>query len=165
MARRSARASGGISVGARLGALGALLAILFGLMAVTGTWTPKLGLDLQGGTSVILTPRSVTGGSIDDSALNKAVDVIRSRVDGLGVAEAEVRRTGGTIEISVPGRGSRSNAKGSPEPRNHREERATAAKNAPARGVTHHRRDIWSSRYARAPRSQTTPEPKPAGVT
>ncbi|EFC83784.1 protein translocase subunit SecD [Parafrankia sp. EUN1f] len=105
MARRSARASGGISVGARLGALGALLAILFGLMAVTGTWTPKLGLDLQGGTSVILTPRSVTGGSIDDSALNKAVDVIRSRVDGLGVAEAEVRRTGGTIEISVPGRG------------------------------------------------------------
>ncbi|KPM55559.1 preprotein translocase subunit SecD [Frankia sp. R43] len=105
MARRSARASGGISVGARLGALGALLAILFGLMAVTGTWTPKLGLDLQGGTSVILTPRSVTGGSIDDSALNKAVDVIRSRVDGLGVAEAEVRRTGDTIEISVPGRG------------------------------------------------------------
>ncbi|MCK9900805.1 protein-export membrane protein SecD [Parafrankia colletiae] len=105
MARRSARASGGISVGARLGALGALLAVLYGLMALTSTWTPKLGLDLQGGTSVILTPRSVTGGSVDDSALNKAVDVIRERVDGLGVAEAEVRRAGDTIEIAVPGRG------------------------------------------------------------
>lgn len=74
-------------------------------MALTSTWTPKLGLDLQGGTSVILTPRSVTGGSVDDSALNKAVDVIRERVDGLGVAEAEVRRAGDTIEIAVPGRG------------------------------------------------------------
>ncbi len=74
-------------------------------MALTSTWTPKLGLDLQGGTSVILTPRSVTGGSVDDSALDKAVDVIRERVDGLGVAEAEVRRAGDTIEIAVPGRG------------------------------------------------------------
>lgn len=74
-------------------------------MAVTGVWTPKLGLDLQGGTSVILTPRSITGGSVDNGALNKAVDIIRERVDGLGVAEAEVRRAGNTIEISVPGRG------------------------------------------------------------
>src|SRR5690606_10000438 len=105
LARRSARAPGGVSVSARLGLLGALLALLYGLMALYGTWTPRLGLDLQGGTSVILTPRSTTGGSVTSGALDKAVDIIRQRVDGLGVAEAEVRRTGETIEISVPGRG------------------------------------------------------------
>ncbi|HMA46181.1 MAG TPA: protein translocase subunit SecD, partial [Frankiaceae bacterium] len=75
-------------------------------MALTGTFTPKLGLDLRGGTSVILTPRStVAGGKVDSGAVDKAVDVIRQRVNGLGVAEAEVKRAGDRIEISVPGRG------------------------------------------------------------
>ncbi|WP_250279691.1 protein translocase subunit SecD [Frankia sp. Cppng1_Ct_nod] len=75
-------------------------------MALTGTWTPRLGLDLQGGTSVILTPRSTEAGrAVDSGAVDKAVDIIRERVNGLGVAEAEVKRNGTQIEISVPGRG------------------------------------------------------------
>ncbi|WP_250291489.1 protein translocase subunit SecD, partial [Frankia sp. CiP1_Cm_nod1] len=75
-------------------------------MALTSTWTPKLGLDLQGGTSVILTPRSTEPGKgVDSGAVNKAVDIIRERVNGLGVAEAEVKRNNTQIEISVPGRG------------------------------------------------------------
>nr|WP_239380544.1 protein translocase subunit SecD [Frankia sp. CIT1] len=75
-------------------------------MALTGTWTPKLGLDLQGGTSVILTPRSTEPGKgVDSGAVDKAVDIIRERVNGLGVAEAEVKRNNTQIEISVPGRG------------------------------------------------------------
>ena len=36
--------------------LAVLVAGLIGLMAVSGTWTPKLGLDLQGGTTITLTP-------------------------------------------------------------------------------------------------------------
>ncbi|EIV93222.1 protein translocase subunit SecD [Frankia sp. QA3] len=105
MARGSARASTGSSVWTRLGVLGGLLVVLYGLMAATGNWTPRLGLDLQGGTSVILTPRATTGSSVDSGAVNQAVDIIRQRVDGLGVAESEVHRTGNQIEISVPGRG------------------------------------------------------------
>lgn len=90
----------------RLGILGGTLVVLYGSMALTGTLTPKLGLDLRGGTSVILTPRSaVAGGKVDSGAVDKAVDVIRQRVNGLGVAEAEVKRAGNRIEISVPGRG------------------------------------------------------------
>jgi len=105
LARGSARASGGISVWTRLGILGGLIVILYGLMAGTGNWKPRLGLDLQGGTSVILTPRAVQGSRVDSGAINQAVDIIRQRVDGLGVAESEVHRTGNQIEISVPGRG------------------------------------------------------------
>lgn len=105
MARRSARVSAGTSAWTRLGILGGLFALLYGLMAVTGTWTPRLGLDLQGGTSVILTPRATGGQSVNSGAINQAVDIIRQRVDGLGVAESEVHRTGNQIEISVPGRG------------------------------------------------------------
>ncbi|MCM3885156.1 protein translocase subunit SecD, partial [Frankia sp. R82] len=105
MARRSARVSAGTSAWTRLGILGGLFALLYGLMAATGTWTPRLGLDLQGGTSVILTPRATGGQSVNSGAINQAVDIIRQRVDGLGVAESEVHRTGNQIEISVPGRG------------------------------------------------------------
>ncbi|THJ76243.1 protein translocase subunit SecD [Candidatus Frankia alpina] len=105
MARGSARASAGGSVWTRLGVLGGLFVVLYGLMAGTGNWTPRLGLDLQGGTSVILTPRATTGSAVDSGAVDQAVDIIRQRVDGLGVAESEVHRTGNQIEISVPGRG------------------------------------------------------------
>ena len=83
-----------------------MLAVLYGIMALIGTFTPRLGLDLQGGTSVILTPRSTQAGQkVDGGAVDKAVDIIRQRVDGLGVAESEVKRNGNQIEISVPGRG------------------------------------------------------------
>ncbi len=90
----------------RIGVLSGLLVLLYGVMALTGTWTPKLGLDLQGGTSVILTPRSTEAGrGVDSGAVDKAVDIIRERVNGLGVAEAEVKRNNTQIEIAVPGRG------------------------------------------------------------
>ena len=79
-----------------------------------GAWTfwpgqsaaPKLGLDLRGGTQVTLTPR-VTEGVISDSQLTQAVEIIRQRVNGLGVAEAEVSTQGtgesASILVSIPG--------------------------------------------------------------
>lgn len=83
-----------------------MLAVFYAIMALTGTFSPRLGLDLQGGTSVILTPRPTQEGQkINGGAVDKAVDIIRQRVDGLGVAESEVKRNGNQIEISVPGRG------------------------------------------------------------
>ena len=68
-------------------------------------YSPRLGLDLEGGTSIILTPRVAPGetGKITRQALDRAVEIIRSRVDSFGVAEAEVTTAGNNIVISVPG--------------------------------------------------------------
>jgi len=60
---------------------------------------PALGLDLQGGASVTMTPV----GEVEDAALTVAVDIIRQRVDSLGVAEPEIIRQGNTIVVNLPG--------------------------------------------------------------
>lgn len=80
------------------------LLVAFGsLGAVLATHTsPKLGLDLEGGTSVILTATSDT--DISNETLQKTVDIIRDRVNGLGVSEADVTAQGGTnIQVQLPG--------------------------------------------------------------
>src|SRR4051812_29479069 len=76
-------------------------------MYATGETTPQLGLDLRGGTQVTLEPKIVpcVTGKITKSGVAKAVDIIRQRVNGLGVAEAEVATEGNNIVISVPGKG------------------------------------------------------------
>lgn len=82
------------------------------LAAALAVWTwlpadhsPHLGLDLRGGTQVTLTPQGTS--AITDSQLNQAVDIIRQRVNGLGVAEADVTTQGSgsnaAIVVSVPG--------------------------------------------------------------
>ncbi len=60
---------------------------------------PVLGLDLQGGISIVLFPVAGT----DVSGLNTAADIIRNRVDALGIAEPDVQRQGGTIVVNLPG--------------------------------------------------------------
>ena len=60
---------------------------------------PALGLDLQGGASVTMTPV----GEVDPAALTVAVDIIRQRVDSIGVAEPEIIRQGNTIVVNLPG--------------------------------------------------------------
>ena len=60
---------------------------------------PVLGLDLQGGISVVLAPV----GTPKPDAINKAVDIIRNRVDSLGVAEPEISRQGDLIIVDLPG--------------------------------------------------------------
>jgi preprotein translocase subunit SecD len=72
-------------------------------MFATGATSPRLGLDLQGGTSVVLQPRVSGGGEVTDEALSQAVDIIRQRVNGLGVTEADVQTQGDNIVVSVPG--------------------------------------------------------------
>jgi len=65
---------------------------------------PLLGLDLQGGASVVLEPdQPADGSTISEETLDQAVDIIRNRVDGLGVREPEVTRQGETILVQIPG--------------------------------------------------------------
>lgn len=61
--------------------------------------SPALGLDLQGGVSVTLQPV----GEYEANALDVAVEIIRQRVDSLGVAEPEIIRQGGTVVVNLPG--------------------------------------------------------------
>ena len=60
---------------------------------------PALGLDLQGGASVTMTPI----GTYEEAALTVAVDIIRQRVDAIGVAEPEIIRQGKTVVVNLPG--------------------------------------------------------------
>lgn len=61
--------------------------------------SPSLGLDLQGGASVTLIP----DGEYDEVAIGVAVEVIRQRVDSIGVAEPEIIRQGSTVVVNLPG--------------------------------------------------------------
>ncbi len=68
------------------------------------SWTPKLALDLEGGTEIILAPQVQDGVTITEEQLTQAVSIIRQRVDAAGVSESEVSTQGGTnIVVSIPG--------------------------------------------------------------
>lgn len=90
-----------------------LLAIIIGLTALiavgsltdeNASFTPKLALDLQGGTQVILSPLLLDGDAVTTEQLDQAVSIIRQRVDASGVSEAQVVTQGDrNIIVSIPG--------------------------------------------------------------
>ncbi|MET1072766.1 MAG: protein translocase subunit SecD, partial [Umezawaea sp.] len=69
-----------------LGAFVLIVVALYSLVFFTGSGkaTPKLGIDLQGGTRVTLTARAPDGTPPTDEALNQARTLIETRVNGLG---------------------------------------------------------------------------------
>jgi preprotein translocase subunit SecD len=97
-------ASQGGHPGRTLIALAVIIAGLAGLMALSNNWTPKLGLDLRGGTTITLTAQNTSGtGPVDPNSLELARNIIQSRVDSLGVGESEVTIAGERqIIVSVP---------------------------------------------------------------
>ena len=81
-----------------------LAAVVFGtvgllIATLSAGWGPLLGLDLQGGVSLVLEPTTPT----DGDTLDQAIAIIRQRVDGVGVAEPEITRQGGRVVVSLPG--------------------------------------------------------------
>ena len=79
-----------------------IVVVAFGSLALVlaAGWKPVLGLDLRGGVSVVLKP---TRSNVSSSSLNKAVDIIRNRVDAIGVAEPDISTQGSNVVISLPG--------------------------------------------------------------
>jgi len=77
---------------------------LLSIAALVGTFAagnePLLGLDLQGGVSVRY---RTTEPGVDPDQIDQAVEIIRNRVDGLGVAEPEIQAQGDGILVSLPG--------------------------------------------------------------
>ncbi|GAA4183659.1 protein translocase subunit SecD [Streptosporangium oxazolinicum] len=85
-----------------------LLAIILamgGAMLLNKAYTPEYGLDLAGGTTVTLQPVTPNGGAPSQESLDLAVNIIRERVNGSGISDAEVAKSGDNIVISVPGAG------------------------------------------------------------
>ncbi len=79
--------------------------IAFGVWRGEASWTPKLALDLQGGTQILLAPTLTDGQSVSAEQLEQAVAIIRQRVDASGVAEAEITTQGSqNISVSIPGK-------------------------------------------------------------
>src|SRR5690606_37957494 len=84
--------------------------VLLVLLVAGSQWgsaslTPKLGLDLEGGTQMVLTP-VLTGQQqdINQEQLDQARDIISQRADSGGIAGAEVTTQGGrNIVVSMPG--------------------------------------------------------------
>ncbi len=77
------------------------LALAFALVAINGSWSPKLGLDLQGGTRITL----IATGSPTSANLEEARGIIDQRVNGSGVSEAEVTRQGNRfVVVEIPGK-------------------------------------------------------------
>jgi preprotein translocase subunit SecD len=87
-----------------LAAFAGIVVVLYALVFFTGdSPTPKLGIDLQGGTRVTLTARTESGGEPPREQLIQAQSIIEQRVNGLGVSGAEVVLDGTNITITVPG--------------------------------------------------------------
>jgi preprotein translocase subunit SecD len=78
-----------------------IMVVAYGGLAATiaAGNSPELGLDLQGGVSVVLAPTTDASGE----QLDQALEIIRSRVDALGVAEPEITRQGDAIVVQLPG--------------------------------------------------------------
>ncbi|TQJ61087.1 preprotein translocase subunit SecD [Arthrobacter sp. SLBN-83] len=103
---RTGRNKPGLRVLVWLGVLlAALTAVLAGgTIAGQASWAPKLALDLEGGTQMILAPKVEGGSDINEQQLNQAVAIIRQRVDGSGVSEAEIStQSGRNVVVSLPG--------------------------------------------------------------
>ncbi|MFM6963194.1 MAG: protein translocase subunit SecD [Micrococcales bacterium] len=81
---------------------------IIGLGLVTNqagaSFAPGLALDLQGGTSIILSPTVGEGQKVTAEQLTQAVSIIRQRVDSTGVSEASITTSGdNNIIVEIPG--------------------------------------------------------------
>ena len=62
-------------------------------------WAPVLGVQLQGGVEVVLRPAN----EVSEEQFERAIEIIRNRVDAIGVAEPDITRQGNQVVIQLPG--------------------------------------------------------------
>src|SRR3954454_6702850 len=81
-----------------------VLGLIAGSLAIIASKQTKLGLDLQGGVSLVYQGKPTKQQpTITQDSLDRAVDIIRERVDALGVAEPQISRSGrDQIEVDLP---------------------------------------------------------------
>ncbi|MGH3655676.1 MAG: protein translocase subunit SecD, partial [Micromonosporaceae bacterium] len=141
-----------------------MIAGLWIWVAVLGVYTPKLGLDLQGGTSLTL-EATAKGKAPDQEKLEEARDIIAARVNDTGVAESEVLIEGNrNIVINVPGQDADLEKVGEPAELRFRQvleqtENVPAAKPSPTPSAS----GSASPTGSKKPSAKPSDSPKPSG--
>ncbi|WP_069737194.1 protein translocase subunit SecD [Streptomyces sp. EN27] len=70
------------------------VAVLLVSVYITLTMSPRLGLDLQGGTRIVLQARDTATVEADRETTDRTLEVLRQRIDSLGVSEPTLTRSG-----------------------------------------------------------------------
>lgn len=84
--------------------LSLVIVVVIGVIWLSFFKPTKLGLDLKGGVYVVLEAVPEEGVTIDDSAMNRLIEVLDRRINGLGVAESLVQKAGSNrVIIELPG--------------------------------------------------------------
>ncbi len=75
--------------------------VCFGSLAavVAAGWSPKLGLDLEGGLSVVFQPV----GKATTAELDTVVAIMQARANGIGLANPNIGIQGSNIVVQLPG--------------------------------------------------------------
>ncbi|MET8485556.1 protein translocase subunit SecD [Streptomyces tendae] len=80
------------------------LAVMAASVAIALTMPVRLGLDLRGGTQIVLETKSTETTKADREATDRTVEVLRGRIDALGVAEPTIVRSGeNRVVVELPG--------------------------------------------------------------
>ena len=84
--------------------IAAVVVSIAGALFLVADRPARLGLDLRGGTQIVLEAEEVAGRKVDGDTLNRTVEALRRRVDQLGVAEPSLQRSGDRrIIVELPG--------------------------------------------------------------
>ncbi len=77
--------------------------LIAGSIALVATKKTRLGLDLKGGVELVYKGRPTAQSKVDTESLNRAIDIMRKRVDQLGVSQPEIQRSGPEeIDVALP---------------------------------------------------------------
>jgi SecD/SecF fusion protein len=84
-----------------------ILLIVVGLvaasLAVIASKKTRLGLDLKGGVELVYQGKPTAQAKVDTESLNRAIDIMRKRVDQIGVSQPEIQRSGqDEITVALP---------------------------------------------------------------
>jgi SecD/SecF fusion protein len=83
--------------------LGLVVLLLLGSVGAIVAKKTRLGLDLKGGVELTYQAKPTKGVALNGEAINRAIDIMRKRVDALGVSEPEIQRSGSDqITVSLP---------------------------------------------------------------
>ena len=89
-----------------LSLIATLVAVVVAAAVLASGLRPVLGLDLQGGISAVYQPVLPEGAETPEDfedILDETIEIIRSRVDALGVAEPDIARSGTDVIVQLPG--------------------------------------------------------------
>jgi SecD/SecF fusion protein len=80
-----------------------VLGLIAGSFAVIATKKTRLGLDLKGGVELVYQAKPTPQSKVDSESLNRAVDIMRKRVDQIGVSQPEINLSGeNEIDVALP---------------------------------------------------------------